>query len=82
MYRALSVIVPGAPKVNEQLPAPAKSVTVQDEPLPDTVTVPVGAARPVPVTLTLTATACPTTEGLGVCETIVIALWSFVAPVD
>jgi hypothetical protein len=68
-------------KVNVQ--APAAIVPEQLSPvLAVTVTLPEGAGRLVPVTVNLIVTNCPTTEGLGVCELIVVVLAIFVAAVD
>ena len=76
-YFAVSVLVPAAAGVSEQLPVPPLSVTWQVSPAPSsTVTVPVGVPWPgkFTVTETLIVTAWFTTDGFGVFAVIVVVV--------
>jgi hypothetical protein len=70
-YCAFSPVDPTLVRLRGQLPRPALRVAPQDSPVPAvTVTLPVGT--PGPATLKFTITACPTSDGSGVSEIIVV----------
>ena len=71
--------MPAVARLREQLPAATVPVHVSSAPSL-TVTLPVGV--PLPVTVKPTVTACPSGDGLGVWEVIVVVLPALADAVD